>query len=304
MDSLEDLADADRVLAFGVGGGGDVVGTVPTARFLEMHGVEVLLGGLAWERPEIDPRPGPRPFGEVDGLEQVSGTVGRVGGETATDDGVLFAETHVARWSDREVLLLDVTRGADALAEGLADACDALGVDAVVGVDSGGDAVARGDEPGVRSPLADGLSLAALTALDRDTALGVLGYGSDGELTRAELDERIAAVAARGGLLGAWGITPATADAMDALLDEVVTEASRVPVEAARGAQGRREIRDGRRELEVGPASAVTFYLDPDAVAARSRVIPLVRGADGLVEADQALREHGFASELPPGYKQ
>lgn len=302
MDSLEELTAVDRVLAFGVGGGGDVVGAVPTARFLEMHGVEVMLGGLAWERPEIDPRPGPRPFEEVTGIERVSATVGRVDGDTATGDGVTFAETHVARWSDREVLLLDVTRGAGALAEGLGEACGALGIDAVVGVDAGGDAVARGDEPGVRSPLADGLSLAALTALDRHTALGILGYGSDGELTRGELDARLAGVAEEGGLLGAWGITPATAAAMDALLETVPTEASRLPVAAARGAHGTREIRGGARALEVGPQSTVTYYLDPAVVAGRSGFVPLIRDADGLEEADRALRENGFASELPDEY--
>lgn len=304
MDAaLEELVEVDRALVFGVGGGGDVVGAVPTARFLAMHDVDVVLGGLAWERPAIDPRGGPRPFDEVEGLAEVSDTVGIAGADTETADGVKFAESHVAGWYDGDVVLLDVTEGIDALVDGLQEACGAMDIDAVVGIDAGGDAVAHGDEPGVRSPLADGISLVALDRLPLPTALGVIGHGSDGELTRAELEERLSAVAADGGLLGAWGLTPDTADAMDALLDAVPTEASRVPVDAVRGADGTREIRDGARTLEVGPVSTVTFYLDPGAVADRSGIAAVLRDVDGFLAADHALREAGFVTELPDGYE-
>lgn len=66
---LEDLLGAERALVVGIGGGGDVVGAVPTARFLERHGVETLLGGIPWERPILDPTPGPYP---LDRLEIIS----------------------------------------------------------------------------------------------------------------------------------------------------------------------------------------------------------------------------------------
>src|ERR1035441_416523 len=61
MISLEDvIRTSSRALVVGVGGGGDVVGALGTARFLEFCGLEFVLGGLSWERSEVDPLPGPR----------------------------------------------------------------------------------------------------------------------------------------------------------------------------------------------------------------------------------------------------
>ena len=49
--SLEALADeASYALVLGIGGGGDVIGTIPTARYLRWLGLRTLVGGLTWER--------------------------------------------------------------------------------------------------------------------------------------------------------------------------------------------------------------------------------------------------------------
>src|SRR5436853_545165 len=83
----------------------------------------------------------------------------------------------------------------------------------VLGVDVGGDVLAAGPEPGLRSPVADALMLAAFSQLaDEIPCLwGVFGYGSDAELTPVEIDQALSVVAEHGGLLGAWGMTPAVA---------------------------------------------------------------------------------------------
>jgi hypothetical protein len=48
MPSLEHLIrSASRALVIGVGGGGDVVGALATARFLEFCGIEFVVGGLS-----------------------------------------------------------------------------------------------------------------------------------------------------------------------------------------------------------------------------------------------------------------
>jgi len=44
----------------GMGGGGDVVGALATARLCQSFGAEFRLGGVAWERFPIAPYPGPR----------------------------------------------------------------------------------------------------------------------------------------------------------------------------------------------------------------------------------------------------
>ncbi len=49
----------------GMGGGGDVVGALATARLCQAFGAEFVLGGVAWERWPIDPHPGPRALDEI-----------------------------------------------------------------------------------------------------------------------------------------------------------------------------------------------------------------------------------------------
>ena len=298
MDTLEECFEADRALVFGAGCCGDVVSAVPTARLLEAHGVEAVLGGVAWERVVVDPRPGPRHFDEIEGIERLNDAVALASAETRTHDGVEFAETHVARYYDEPVALIDLAGGAAGVARGLDDACQRLGADLVVGTDAGGDVLAAGDEPGIKSPLTDALMLAALSSVETDAALGVFGYGSDGELTPDEVGDGIARAARRGGLLGAWGLTPRVVEELEGLLEDVTTEASRLPVRAARGQVGDVPIRDGARVVEVTPASTVTFYLDPEAVAATSDLDEHVRGTESFEDAQAGLNRAGYETEL------
>lgn len=298
METLEECFEAERALVFGAGCCGDVVSAVPTARMLEAHGVEVLLGGVAWERAVVDPRPGPRSFEEIDGIERLNDAVALASEKTRTHDGVEFAETHVARHYGEDVALIDLAGGAAGVARGLDDACGRLDLDLVVGTDAGGDVLAAGHEPGIASPLTDALMLAALSELETEAALGVFGYGSDGELTLPELDDAVARAAARGGLLGAWGLTPRVVDELEGLLEVVTTEASRLPVGAALGDLGEVTIRDGDRTAELTPASTVTFYFDPATVAETSSLDEHVRGTESFEAAQAGLSDAGYVTEL------
>lgn len=300
MDALTDGFDRDRALVFGIGGSGDVVGAVPTARLLERHGVAATLGGVAWRPAPGDPHIGPRSLTEIEPVEPVgdADAVAYATGETRTTDGVAFAESRVAAHYDERVVLVDVTGGIDAVVAGLEAACEAEGFDLVVGTDSGGDVLAAGDEPGLRSPITDGLGLVALTELSVETALGVFGWGSDGELTRAELTAGFERAARRGGYLGAWGLTPPVVAEMEGLLEHVATEASRLPVEAARGSLGPRTIRGGEVPVELTPPSTATFYFDPGTVADSSAVADVVREERGLQAIRRALVEQGLTTEF------
>ena len=107
----------------------------------------------------------------------------------------------MARHLGEPVLLLDPNGGPAAVAAGAGATPRAqLGCDLVVLADVGGDVLAHGDEAGLASPLADAVCLAAAPAL-ADAGVGVLwrvfGAGCDGELTPAEVLERVAEVAAR-----------------------------------------------------------------------------------------------------------
>ena len=116
--------------------------------------------------------------------------------------------------------------------------------------DVGGDVLAHGHEAGLGSPLADAVCLAAAPRLaERGIAqlLALFGAGCDGELTPAEVAERVAEVAAAGGYLGAWGPGTAELERLDAAVAQIPTEASTMALRCARGAVGTAPIRDGRR---------------------------------------------------------
>lgn len=298
MKTIEDAFQKSQALVFGVGGCGDIVSTIPTARFLESHGIDVMLGGVAWERVVVDPQPGPRHFEEIDNIDQLNETVALATEATHTHDGIEFAETNIARHYDEDVLLIDIGGGAQGVAAGLDDACSQLDVDLAVGTDAGGDVLAAGDESGIKSPLTDAIMLSAHTHLEVDTCLGMYGYGSDGELTLDEVADGITRAAEKGGLLGAWGLTPRIVDELCEVLEVVTTEASRLPVEVARGGRGEATIRDGARTVELTPASTVTFYLDPEAVAATSDFDKYVTKTTSFEEAHAALTEAGYQTEL------
>jgi hypothetical protein len=300
------LSRSRRPLVIGIGGGGDVVGALATAEAARLyHGARPLVGGVPWERRPIDPVPGPRSVGEIEDGEEIAAGVLLARPRTRVRGrDVVFAESHMAEFLGEPTVLVDVTRGPAAIAAGLRDAAARLEVDTIVFADVGGDVLAHGHERGLGSPLCDALMLAAAVRLERDAGgievLGaIFGPGCDGELTLAEVSERLADVARAGGLAGARGITPPIAARLEAAIEHVPTEASAQAVRGFRGVAGPSAIRGGRRSLELMPAVALTIYYD--ATIAYEATAPLARAvadAESLEEANEVLRGLGVRSEL------
>src|SRR5437764_6965685 len=113
------LRTARKGVVLGVGGGGDVVGAIPTVRFLQLFGIASVLGGLAWERFVYDPLPGTRTLAEVSHVRALAPTVWLANARTATTTGVRFAESRVAELYDTETLLVDLSQGARGVVAGL-----------------------------------------------------------------------------------------------------------------------------------------------------------------------------------------
>jgi hypothetical protein len=304
MDADALLASSSRPLVIGIGGGGDVVGALATAETARLyHGARPVVGGVTWERRPIDPVPGPRRVDEIEDGEPLSDCVLLArAGTRVRESGVVFGESRMAELLGEPVVLVDVNPGVAAVAEGIGLAADALECDLVVFLDVGGDVLAHGHEAGLGSPLCDAVMLAAAVRLQRvgrKVLGGIFGLGCDGELTVAEVNERIADVARAGGLAGVRGITPAVAERLEAAIEVVPTEASAAGLRAFRGEVGMVEIRGGRRTLELTPAAGMTWYFDP--AAAYEATAPLARAVDGassLLEANEVLRGMGVRSEL------
>jgi hypothetical protein len=301
--SLEDIIRASsRALVIGVGGGGDVVGALACARFLEFCGLEYVLGGLSWERWVYDPIPGPRRLSEVENLRPLHEYAWMVNAATHTNSGVYFAESRMAALQKTEVLLVDINGGTRGVVAALEAAMKQCNTDLLVGVDVGGDSLAEGHERGLRSPLADSIMLAAYAELERRgqrTLWGVFGYGSDGELNVDEIELALAKLAAAGGLLGCWSLTPKVAAELEEAIKTVPTEASAIPVRCFRGEWGETNIRSDQRKVKLTPLTALTFFIATtkllDTLARPART---VLTSSSLDEANDALNAIGIRTEL------
>lgn len=301
--SLEELVrSSSRALVIGVGGGGDVVGALAVARFLEFCGLGFDLGGLSWERSVIDPLPGPRSLAEVKDARPLHPYAWLANSNTRTAAGIPFAESKMAAIYGREILLVDIHGGVAGAVEGLEAAGKELKADLIVGVDVGGDSLAQGHEPGLRSPLADSIMLAAYARLEERgwrALWAVFGYGSDGELTVEEIEVALSKLAKAGGILGGWALTPKAVSELESVVKEVQTEASAVPVECARGAWGEKRIRQDRRRVKLTPLTILTFFLSPTAVfETLSKPARAISGTSSLEEANEALHAIGLKTEL------
>jgi hypothetical protein len=298
------LRSSRRPLIIGMGGGGDIVGALATAEFSRRYdGADPVLGGVAWERRPIDPLPGPRSVEEIEHAEELAPGILLAGGQTRVRERhIRFAESRMAEFLDQPTVLITLDDGPAAIASGLAVAAGRLDRDLLVFIDVGGDVLAQGHEPGLRSPLGDSVMLAVAARLQRSgqpVLGGVFGLGCDGELTPAEVVSGLSQLAAFGGLCGARGLTDAVARRLEGAVEVVPTEASAHAVQAFRSPAGIASIRGGARTFERTAVAAVTFYFDVAVAFDKlGRLAQAVDGASSVEEANDALRALGVRSEL------
>jgi hypothetical protein len=301
--SLENLIRAaSRALVIGVGGGGDVVGALATARFLEFCGLKFVLGGLSWERFVFDPVPGPRLLNEVENVRALHPRVWMANPKSQTNTGVFFAESRMAALHGQEILLVDINGGVNGVVEGLEVAIKQLKTDLLVGIDVGGDSLAHGDEPGLRSPLADSVMLAAYAELEKRgyrTLWAVFGYGSDGELNVDEIERALSQLAKAGAWLGTCSLTPKIAVELEEAIKTVPTEASAIPVQCFYGAWGETTIRTDQRTVKLTPLTALIFFMSATKLfQTLAQPARAVSRSSSLEEANDALHAIGIKTEL------
>jgi len=294
------LKTSTKALLIGIGGGGDIVGTLPTADLLQIFNIECVYGGLSWERFTYDPMPGPRTFEETKNVRKLNDVVWYANKDSLTITGSRFAESGFSEVIGKETLLVDINSGPEVIAEGLLDAAHKLGADLVIGVDVGGDVIAQGHEPGLMSPLADSMMTAAFAKLEPEitSLIGLFGYGSDGELTHEELESSMKLNLKSNAVLGSWGVTQDALRKLEEAIAVVPTEASRLPVEYSKGELEQTSIRNGTRPVSLSMASTVTFYFSPGVLFENSKMSKAVSMCKSLEEANEALHSLNIHTEL------
>jgi len=286
------LKDVDRALLIGMGGGGDIVSTLAVGDFFKLFDVECIYGGVVWERVTRDKKPGPMSIEEIDNCRIINDCLAWINPES-NYKGLKLIVAQVAEFLGCNVVGVDITKGETTLTTSLKEFVEMEDIDLIVGVDAGGDSLARGYEKGLHSPLADAIMLSSLNKLN--SILAVVGFGSDGELTRDELELYLSDIAKRNGILGASLITRDFADYVANFVNDVYTTASRIPIIASQGFNGRVKVWD-KAIIDVSILNALIFYIDLKVVYELS-FAKVVEGTKSIDEANNRLHEIGIKTE-------
>ncbi|MET9634866.1 DUF1152 domain-containing protein [Streptomyces virginiae] len=270
------LADAERILVAGAGGGFDVYSGLPVALSLLHQGKDVQLANVS--------------FSHLAGLpleDWAAPDLAAVTPLTAPHQAY-FPERTLAQWLERHGYPSTVYAFPQTGVQPLRDAYRALidlhRIDAIVLVDGGTDILMRGDEAGLGTPEEDMTSLAALAALDDvpERLVVSVGFGVDAYhgVSHALVLENIAALEREGAYLGAFSIPRATREGA-LYLDAVAHAQDHTPelpsivngsiAAAVRGSFGdvRFTARTHGSELFVNPLMSLCFAFDLPGLAAR-----------------------------------
>jgi hypothetical protein len=288
-----------RAFVFGLGGGGDVVSAYVASLYLQTRGYETVLGAVTWERYVEDPLPGP--ICEFENSLKINDSIIEVNKSSFARRANRLVVPQLVRLLNAVGLekgyAICIKYGVKKVAYDIDRLAEEKRINLIVGVDAGGDVLAKGCEETLGSPLIDFFMLNVLVNLKTPSLLVTIGAGSDGELPHDYIIRRIAEIAKNGGLKDIKGFDEEIARKVEKVFEYVNTEASRIPYEAFKGLYGEISIRGGLRKVFVTPVSAIMFFLDPKVVADTSPIAKVVDSAESLEDANKRLNEVGIYTE-------
>ncbi|HEX7704312.1 MAG TPA: DUF1152 domain-containing protein [Kofleriaceae bacterium] len=273
-----------RILLAGCGGGYDVLGAIPLAHALRAEGREVHFASLSFSYLNgLDAAQDP----EHPNLYAVTAA--------ARSEHKYCPEAWLAHWLDRAggshtVWSFDKT-GVRPLAAAYRALVARLGIDAIILVDGGIDAVLRGDETSLGTPSEDLASLAAATSLGVPTALACVGLSAelrDG-IPHAQVFERFAELSRAGAYWGACALvqgTPACTDYLDAVeavfAGQQHMKQSHVHKVVALAARG--EFGSPAPHVWLSPLLSMFWFFDAHAVASSHQFLASLHDTDSIWE--------------------
>jgi hypothetical protein len=280
-------------LLVAAGGGGDAIAAAILHGALDGTREPPAIATYSWDRLLIDPLPGPRDPSWFTGLERVGEHNYRLTPDTTVRAPAGSTLPRLAAELDADLYLLDPRRGAAGLARQLAELARTLEVEQITIVDVGGDLVAHGDEPSLRSPLADSLVLAATASLDHAQAL-VTGAGIDGELPESFVHERYEQLGAQ--LVHRLSI--GDVETYRPLFDWHPSEATGLLCAAAAGIRGTAEIRDQALPVVLSDRTPEVHALPAPRVLRVNRLAQQIAHTSSLEAAEAVLHAAGRTSEI------
>lgn len=301
------LIQNKNVLVCGIGGGGDILATIPTVNFLRKFGAKALIGAVVWERFVVDPVPGPISLEEMMNINKINNCIAFVNDRTYAirDNKVIIPQlVRVSQYLKEKLIAIDISKGVKNLIKCLNDFSRKHNIELIIGIDSGGDVLAKGGEEELWSPIADQMMLSALANLEIDSILGIFGLGTDGELPLSYILERLREIAMMDGYLWLMGLTRKDISEIEKLLKNVVTETNLAAIEAVKGLSKEFRIRNGSRiiDLSLGVLTAITVFLDINIVYSQSNMAKSIVNTESIWEVWKRLNEMRIFTELDTEY--
>lgn len=293
----------DPILIIAVGGGGDIVASAMLASKLERNGYKVYVSCFPWERFIIDPVPGPIPLKDIYNYKFRGGYFRIIDHNSyALRDGskVVFQAVNVSRALMKDIILFDLSGGADSLYRGICEVVSRYNIEMVIGLDVGGDILAYGGEDELWSPLADQLSLAALYRVTysilNNTYIAVAGLGGDGELSLDTLRNRINALKNTNGYFNIE-LDKHDKEILGIILKHAYTEASRSIYHSLDGYIGVMRIRYGTRIVYIDRDQSITHFIPCTKIYKLSRMARRLLYTRSIEEANMTLLNMGYPTE-------
>ncbi|MCX4812110.1 DUF1152 domain-containing protein [Streptomyces sp. NBC_01239] len=277
-------------LIVAAGGGGDAVAAAMLHAALYGDEDQAVILTYAWDRLLVDPVPGPRRPSDFTGLERVTRSVWSVPAEARPIAPSGSTLPRLAAELPHTFALIDPQHGAEGITRQLEELVSHLEPTSIDLLDVGGDILARGDEPTLKSPLADALTLAACCQVNAPIRLLVAGPGLDGELPIAQVQ----------GLLGplVHTLTAKDVEPVSSILEWHPSEATGMLAATARGVRGVCEVRDAGLPIPLTDDGPTVHEVDLDDALSRNELARAILSTTTLDEAETHSREICGYSEI------
>ncbi|MFJ3867332.1 DUF1152 domain-containing protein [Streptomyces nigra] len=277
-------------LIVAAGGGGDAVAAAMLHAVLYGDEDQAVILTYAWDRLLVDPLPGPRGVDSFTGLEAVTQSVWSVPAEAQPIAPAGSTLPRLAAELPHTLALLDPHHGAEGITRQLEQLVSHLAPTSIDLLDVGGDILAQGDEPTLKSPLADALTLAACCQVNAPIRLLVAGPGLDGEISADDLRPLL------GNLVHTF--TAEDAETIGSILEWHPSEATAMLAATALGARGICEVRDAGLPVPLTDEGPTVREVDLDDAVSRNSLARAIMTTATLDEAEAYSREICGFSEI------
>ncbi|QWB24225.1 MULTISPECIES: DUF1152 domain-containing protein [Streptomyces] len=277
-------------LIVAAGGGGDAVAAAMLHAALYGAEDQAVILTYAWDRLLVDPVPGPRGTDNFTGLKPLTSTVRAVPAEARPIAPAGSTLPRLAAELPHTIALIDPHHGVEGITHQLEELVEHLAPESIDLLDVGGDILARGDEPTLKSPLADAVTLAACCQVNATIRLLVAGPGLDGELPLDDLRSVL------GPLVHTF--TTKEVEPIGSVLEWHPSEATGMLAATARGIRGTCEMRDAGLPVPLTDEGPTVHEVDLDEALNRNQLARAILTTATLDEAEAHSREICGYSEI------